>query len=143
MDMDKKMDERTVDLLYRSFDAPLEAAEEERLAAALAGSPELRRLKDEIIAMRRAVAEGAVRSFRPGFADRTLARLRTGPAREDRLAALVRAYAAAFRPVAVVGLAVLAVLVLYSLANRELLPRDAIFYASDLAVDKLLHLPVF
>jgi hypothetical protein len=141
--MDKEMDERTVELLYRSFDAPLEAAEEERLAAALAGAPELRRLKGEIIAMRRAVAEGADRAFRPGFSDRTLERLRSQPAREEGLAALVRAYAAAFKPVAVAGLALLAVLVVYNLANRELVPRDAIFYASDLAVDKLLHLPVF
>jgi hypothetical protein len=143
MDMDKEMDERTVELLYRSFDAPLEAAEEERLTAALAGLPELRRLKDEIIVLRRAVADGAARSFGPGFADRTIHRLRSGREREDSLAALVRAYAAAFKPVAIAGLVILAVLVSYNLANRDLMPRDAIFYASDLAVEKLLRVPVF
>ena len=137
------MGKRILKLVYRSLDAPLKRKEQERLRRALAASGDLRRQRDEIIALRQAVADGAARSFRPEFADRTLDRLRSGPAREDRLAALLRAYAAAFKPVAIAGLVILAVLVSYNLANRELMPRDAIFYASDLAVDKLLHLPVF
>lgn len=137
------MDKRTLELLYRSLDSPLKKREEDRLNRALAGSPELRRQRDEILAMRQALADGAARSFRPGFADRTIHRLRSAPERQDSLAALVRAYAAAFKPVAVAGLALLAILIVYNLAHRELMPQDAIFYASDLAVDKLLHLPVF
>ncbi len=137
------MDKRILKLLYRSLDSPLKKRQEDRLSRALAGSPELRRQRDEIIAMRQALADGAGRSFRPGFADRTIRRLRSGPEREDSLAALVRAYAGAFKPVAIAGLVILAVLVSYNLANRDLMPRDAIFYASDLAVEKLLRVPVF
>ncbi len=141
--MDKR-DERILKLLYRSLDAPLRKRQQARLDRALAGSGELRRQKDEIVAMRTALAEGAAPGFRPGFADRTLARLRTNPAPEAAdLAALVRAYAAAFRPVAVAGLVILAVLVTYNLAHQSLLPKDAIFYASDLYVGKLLQVPVF
>ena len=137
------MDKRILKLLYRSLDSPLNKRQEDRLNRALAGSPELRRQRDEIIAMRQALADGAGRSFRPGFADRTIRRLRSGPEREDSLAALVRAYAGAFKPVAIAGLVILAVLVSYNLANRDLMPRDAILYASDLAVEKLLRVPVF
>jgi hypothetical protein len=137
------MDKRILKLLYRSLDSPLKKREEERLNRALAESAELVRHREEILAMRQALADGAVRSFRPGFADRTISRMQSGPAREDRLAALVRAYAAAFKPVAVAGLIILAVLVSYSLANKDLIPQDAIFYASDLAVDKLVQVPVF
>jgi len=70
-------------------------------------------------------------------------RMRNNPAQEDRLGELVRTYGAAFKPVAIAGLVILAVLISYNLANKEMLPRDAIFYASDLAVDKLLRIPVF
>jgi anti-sigma factor RsiW len=137
------MDKRILKLLYRSLDAPLSKREQGRLERALAESPVLRRHKDELAAMRQALADGAARSFRAGFADRTLNRLRSGPAREDRLAQLVRAYAAAFKPVAIAGLVILAVLISYNLANKDLMPQDAIFYASDLEVGQLLRLPVF
>lgn len=137
------MDKRTLKLLYRSLDSPLNPKEQRRLEAALAGSEELRRRREKIIALRQALADGATRSFRPGFADRTLERLRSAPASGDRWLAVLRNYAAAFKPVAIVGLILLAVLVSYNLANRELMPKDAIFYASDLAVGRLLHPPVF
>jgi anti-sigma factor RsiW len=137
------MDERILKLLYRSLDSPLKKKEEERLNRALAQSAELRKRRDEILAMRRALVEGSVRAFRPGFAERVLRRVRADAGPGDRSEALARAYAAAFKRIAIAGLIVLAVLVSYNLVKGDLLPGDAIFYASNLAVGKLLQVPVF
>jgi anti-sigma factor RsiW len=137
------MDKRILKLLYRSLDAPLKKKQEERLRRALAESTELRRRQAEITALRGALADGSPRSFRPGFADRALERIRSARESPDRLEALARAYAVAFRRIVIAGLIVLAVLVSYNLASGDLLPRDAIFYASNLAVGRLLRVPMF
>jgi hypothetical protein len=137
------MDKKILKLLYRSLDSSLKKGEAARLGRALAGSAELRRLESDLRAMRRALVEGSVRSFRPGFAGRAIERFRSSAELEDRSASLAGAYAAVFKRVAVAGLIVLAVLVSYNLASGDLLPRDAIFYASNLTVGKLLSVPIF
>jgi anti-sigma factor RsiW len=136
-------DERILRLLCRYLDAPLRKRQQARLDRALARSAELRRQKDEIVAIRTALAGGSVGGFRPGFADRVLARVRSAEVAPDRLESLARVYAAVFRRIAAVGLIAVALLVVFNLVQGDLVPRDAIFYASNLAAGGLLRVPIF
>jgi anti-sigma factor RsiW len=69
------MKPKLLDLLYRSFDGVLSETERADLENALARSPELREEKKRLEAMRRLVASGTARSFKPFFAARVLQRI--------------------------------------------------------------------
>ena len=137
------MENRIVKLLYRSFDAPLKKKEQERLDRALKESGELRRLKTDILGLRRGIAEVAPRAFEPGFAGRVIDRIRAGAKPADNAETLIGACLASFKRVTAVALAILAALVLYNLAHNDFLPKDQMFYVSDLTIGQILRLPVF
>lgn len=137
------MDKRIFKLLYRSLDSPLKKKDKERLEKALEESEELRRHQTEILSMRRAVAEGAGRAFPPGFAERVMGKMQRFPKEKNGLGVQFSAYAAVFKPFALATLAILVVLIFYNIAHDELVPRDKIFYVSDLMIEKILQVPVF
>jgi anti-sigma factor RsiW len=139
MDVDREI----LELLYRSLDAELTEKQRRRLEAELAGSEEFRREKDRILVLRKAIAGSPSRTFRPGFANRTLARVRS--ARPARSAAdlFFETFKSVFRRIAVVSVLLLVVLAAYSLTHRDLVPKDAVYYASDVAFGRILQLPVF
>jgi len=137
------MDRKILKLLYRSLDLILKEKDRRRLDKALEESTELRQRHADLLAMRQAIADGAVRSFRPQFVERAMNRIQSGgdsAAYEDML---FGAYRAVFRRAAVVGVVILVALVSYNLAHKDLLPQDTIFYVSDLTMGKILQVPVF
>ena len=69
------MNNKVLDLLYRSFDAMLSKEEETLLSQALSASPELREEKKRIEATRRVVSEDAARSFKPFFSARVMRKI--------------------------------------------------------------------
>jgi hypothetical protein len=125
------------------LDFTLKKKDQRRLERALEESAELRRHKADLMAMRQAIADGAVRSFRPQFAERTINRFQSGRESAEYEDILFGAYRAMFRRAAVVGFVILVALVSYNLAHKELLPQDAIFYVSDLTIGKILQVPIF
>jgi hypothetical protein len=137
------MDKRILKLLYRSLDSPLKKKDQERLHTALGESEELRHHQIEIMSMRQAVAESASRSFAPGFAERLRARIQRSQNAKNGLNGQFKAYKAVFKPFAVATLAILVILIFYNISHNELLPRDKIFYVTDLTFEKLLQVPVF
>jgi hypothetical protein len=137
------MDKRILKLLYRSLDSPLKKKDKERLDKALEESDELRHHQIEILSMRRAVAESASRSFSPGFGERLLGRIQRSQNVKNGLNGQFRAYKTVFKPFAVATLAILVILIFYNISHDELLPKDKIFYVTDLTVEKLLQVPVF
>jgi hypothetical protein len=137
------MDTGILKLLYRSLDSPLKKKDKLRLDRALEESEELRQLRSELVAMRQAIAEGAVRSFRLQFVERAMKRIQSTPSSANKWDVLLGAYRTVFRLVAIVGLIIIAVLISYNIAHKDLLPQDAIFYASDLTIGKILQMPVF
>lgn len=139
MDVDRKK----VELLYRSFDSELTEKQRRRLEAALADSAELRGEKDRILDLRKAIAESSGRSFRPGFADRTLARAQSARPTPGAADLLFESFKGVFRRIAVVSVLLLVALAAYSLTHRDLVPREAVYYASDVAFGRILQLPVF
>ena len=74
------------ELLYRSFDGPLDEKEQETLAKALRNSPALREEKRQIEMQRQAVSvSGEEFSFEPFFAERVMNRL-TADEKPERVA---------------------------------------------------------
>jgi anti-sigma factor RsiW len=137
------MDRKILKLLYRSLDLFLKEKDRRRLDRALEESTELRQHQADLLAMRQAVADGAVRSFRPQFVERAMNRIQSGgdsAAYED---VLFGAYRRVFKRAAVVGVVILVALVSYNLAHKDLLPQDTIFYVSDLTMGKILQVPIF
>lgn len=139
MDVDRKIPK----LLYRSLDAELTEKQRRRLEAELAGSEELGRERDRILAVRKAIAESPGRTFRPGFATRTLVRLRSGRPTTSAADLFFENFKNVFRHIAVVSAVLLVALAAYSLTHRDLVPKDAVYYASDVAFGRILQLPVF
>ncbi|MDH7511477.1 MAG: hypothetical protein QHH14_00850 [Clostridiales bacterium] len=137
------MDRRILKLLYRSLDSPLKKKDEEWLKKALEESEELRQQKIELLSLRQSVAESAGRSFPPGFAERVRRRMHGSQKAKNNLDPQFRAYRAVFKPFAIATLAILIILVAYTVSQDELLPKDKIFYVSDLTAKKLLQVPVF
>jgi len=137
------MDKRILKLLYRSLDSPLKKKDKERLDKALEESEELRHHQIEIMSMRQAVAESASRSFPQGFAERIMGKMQRSPNAKNGLVAQFNTYTAVFKPFAFATLTILIVLIFYNIAHDELLPKDKIFYVSDLMIEKILQVPVF
>lgn len=137
------MDKRILKLLYRSLDSPLKKKDEERLDKALEESEELRHHQIEIMSMRQAVAESASRSFPPGFAERLRGRIQCSQKAKNGLNGQFNAYKTVFKPFAVAALTILIILIFYNISHDELLPKDKIFYVTDLTVEKILQVPVF
>jgi hypothetical protein len=140
---ERKMDRKVLKLLYRSLDFALKKKNQRRLDRALQESEELRRHRAELLAMRQAVGDGAVRSFRPQFVERTMARIHSGRDSVDNRDIFFRVYRAMFLRVALVGLLILVGLISYNITHKDLVPRDAMFYLSDRTVGRILEVPIF
>jgi hypothetical protein len=136
------MRRRILKLLYRSLDADLGGRDRARLEAALGGSEELRRAKAEILRIRGAAADSAARSFKPGFADKVLAGVRSDrKAQADE--AVFEFFQELFKPIAVAVSILLVLLVVYSVTRGDLIPRGEVYYASDITMNKVLELSSF
>lgn len=134
------MNKRSRRLLYRSLDTPIGDRQQRRLQKALDESAALRQEKNEIVALRRAMADSAESSFSPQFAEGVFRRLRTVGFRPQ---APLDAFRVCFRSLAIVTILLLVALISFSVIGSELLPRGEVFYLPDVTVVKILELPVF
>jgi hypothetical protein len=137
------MRKKILKLLFRSLDEPLGKKDRELLARHLEGSAELRRAREDLLALRRDIAASGTASFRPGFAERTMARARALglPGRAEN--GFIPALLAMAKRFAVVGVILLVIVVSYFLINRDLIPEGAAYYLSDLSLTRILQFPVF
>lgn len=125
------MDQKILELLYRSFDDRLTAEELQRFEKALANSPELRDEKVRIATMRKAVSQSAAQSFKPFFAERVMQRLTAEmEQKSETMEDFFNSLLWSFRRVALPG----AIAVLLLFANNLL-------RADDLSLDSLLAMP--
>ena len=110
------MDEKTRNLLYRSFDEDLTPEEKKGLIEALENSFELKQEKEQIVQLRKNIKEGKASSFKPFFAERVLNRIQaSGKNREEET--FFNSLFVLFRPVAIAA-AVLTIFVAgYNIAN--------------------------
>ena len=136
------MNERILELLYRSFDEELTAGEGGRLREALAASEALRHEKDRIETMRKMVSASGRDTFKPFFAERVMrqvAGLREG---SSGMCTLQEWLSRVFRRVAIVGAAVAAGLVLLNLVQADGVSLAAAFGISEVPIEEILELPV-
>jgi hypothetical protein len=137
------MDKKILKLLYRSFDCELNGRERELLRVALEQSEELRREKERISTQRRALSASPKPSFEPFFAERVMSRIDSLDERKNGLEAFYETLLGMFRRFALVGAAVLIILLLVNLRTGDALSTDEIFYTSDVAIEEIINLPLF
>jgi hypothetical protein len=135
------MNERILDLLYRSFDEELTPQEAKDLREALAASETLRGEKRRIEAMRKMVATSGQDTFKPFFAERVMRRV--VEVREGRNGATLGEWLARVFPrVALAGAAVAAGLVIFNLVKADGISLAAAFGISEVPIEEILELPV-
>ena len=136
------MRERDLELLYRSLDGELTPEERLDLEMALAGSADLRRERDEAMAVRGLVKAAASDSFGPFFAEKVVRAVRA--MREEGVAGtrFFESLAHAFRRVAIVAAAVAAFLLIYNLNQVGSLSVAAAFGAQETGIEDVLSAPV-
>jgi anti-sigma factor RsiW len=136
------MNEKALELLYRSFDEELDAGERRALREALAQSETLRREKERIATMREMIYAGGSDAFRPFFAERVMKRLAGLRGTRNGIQTLQDWLSRVFRRVALVGAAVAAGLVVFNLIQAEGISLAAAFGISDISIEEILELPV-
>jgi anti-sigma factor RsiW len=125
------MDQKILDLLYRSFDGQLLPEEQQRLEEALASSKQLRDEKERIVALRKTISGNAAQSFEPFFAERVMQRITAEMEQKlETVEDFFNSLLWSFRRVALAG----AIAVLLLFANNLL-------RADDLSLDSLLAMP--
>ncbi|MFQ5605765.1 MAG: hypothetical protein ACE5HS_21050 [bacterium] len=117
------MNKPMLELLYRSLDGHLSKEEQTMLEQALSASPELRKEKDQILAMRQTLSEGAARTFKPFFSARVMQKVRSEakPAEE-----FVHSLLWAFRRIALGGAVAIALLLAINLFVEKNQNLDAL-----------------
>lgn len=112
------MNQKYLELLYRSFDEKLTQDEEIELKNALNESEGLRQEKMSMVAMRSKIAESKTTSFKPFFAERLMARI-SSMEKETTSNAFLQSLVWAFKPALIAGLVVALVLVFLNLGSID------------------------
>jgi hypothetical protein len=136
------MNERILELLYRSYDDDLTAEEQRELRDALAASGALRLEKDRVEALRRMVSESGVVGFTPFFAERVMRRLAGLGEGRNGMWTLQEWLSRVFRRVAIAGAVLAAGLLILNLVQADGVSLAAVFGISEVSIDEILDLPV-
>ena len=137
------MDNKILKLLYRSFDDELNPEEKERLDRALKESEELRKEKEQILAQRQTLAASSAPSFKPFFPERVMSRIESLRTKKNGFESFYETLLLMFRRFAMVGAAILLILLIYNLQSDDILSTQEILYASDFTFEEILNLPLF
>ncbi len=136
------MNEKMLELLYRSFDDRLTEGERKELDEALAVSEELRVEKERITAMRNSISSNRAVSFGPFFADRVMNRIRgletTDSGEEIFFESLYRM----FRPLALAASVAIFTLISWNLRKSEDISLSAAFAVQEEHRVDLLQTPL-
>jgi hypothetical protein len=137
------MDKKILKLLYRSFDDELNEKEREQLENALKESKELQKENERIHAQRQALSESTPASFKPFFAERVMNRIESPGKKKNGIESFYESLWMMFRRFAIVGAALLLLLLIYNLQSGDILSTDEILFASDFTFEEILNLPLF
>jgi len=110
------MDEKFLELLYRSFDSELKPDEQEKLEKALNNSEELKSQKEEILKMRASLKQNESQSFGYMFADKVMNKISKAEKKStDEL--FFDSIIYVFRPMAIAATFLLVFLVSYNMLS--------------------------
>ena len=108
------MDKKIKKILYLSFDTDLTAEEKKLLEDVLAESEELRKEKEQLGGMRKAIASEQKENFKPFFADRVMQRIDSLDNPVEKSEQFFASLLSLFRPVAVIGATVVFILTAFN-----------------------------
>lgn len=137
------MDKKILKLLYRSFDDEPNEREQEQLEHALKESVELQKEKERILVQRQALSESTPPTFEPLFAERVMNRIESLGKKKSGIESFYESLWVMFRRFAIVGTALLLILLIYNLQSGDILSTDEILFASDFTFEEILNLPLF
>lgn len=135
------MNKKALELLYRSLDGKLSGEEQRQLEEALADSPELRKEKERIMAIRSAISASAARSFRPFFAERVMRRITSAGEKRRSAEVFFESLQYAFRRVAVVGAMVIVILAAYNFLKTGDVSVAGVFGMPQETLEEVLESP--
>ena len=136
------MEERILELLYRSMDGELTQEETADLESALASSPELRREREELLALRGLVSTSAARSFGPFFPERVMKTIRSARETDAAGERFSESLRYAFRRVALVAAAVAVFLLIYNFNQGGGMSVASIFGTREASIEDVLTAPI-
>ena len=119
-------DER--DLLLKSLDSELSAEENQKLEEASRKSEDLRNEREILLNIRSSLKSVTVRSFRDGFEERVMAKIRVKHD-EEFTAGLFRI----FRPVAIAAILLIIITASFNMWNSDQISVDGIFAIIDIS----------
>jgi len=127
------MDQKVLELLYRSFDRQLTPEEQHRLDEALTHSQPLQEEKERIAALRQTVAGSAAQSIEPFFAERVMQRIQAkGKSRTSAGDDFIGSLMWSFRRIALAG-----VIAVFLLLAGNIIQKGEISLNSMLAMPQL------
>lgn len=136
------MNEKMLELLYRTFDDRLTEEERKRLDEALAASEELRAEKERISAMRSAISSNAAVSFEPFFAERVMNRIRDLEKADAGEDLFFESLYRMFRPLALAASLAVFTLISWNLSKSDDISLSAAFAVQEEHSDNLLQTPL-
>jgi hypothetical protein len=137
------MDKKILKLLYRSFDDKLNEKDRKQLEKAMKESKELQKEKEQIFAQREALAESSVPGFKLLFPERVMNRIESLQKKKNGYESFYETLLLMFRRFAIVGAAILLLLLIYNLQTGDILSSEEIMFASDFTFEEILNLPLF
>ncbi len=136
------MNEKDLELLYRSFDDRLTREEREPLDRALASSEELRAEKERITAVRNSIASSSAASFEPFFAERVMKRIRCLGRTDNGADLFFASLYRMFRPLALAAAVAVIILISLNLRKSGDFSFSAVFAVHEESSDNLLKTPL-
>ncbi len=136
------MDERILELLYKSLDWELTPDEMSELESALAASSGLRKELEDVLAVRGLVKAGAAGSFGPFFAERVMRTIRYTRGEEVSRARFLESLQYAFRRVVLAAAAIAAFLLIYNFSQGGGVSVAAAFGTQAASIEEILAAPV-
>jgi anti-sigma factor RsiW len=136
------MNDKMLELLYRSLDGVLTPDEQASLNEALAASEELRAEKRRLHAMRQAVAQSAADTFRPFFAARVMQRIARSAEPKQASESFFRGLVYTFRRVALAGAMIIAAFIIYNITASDEISFTTVLGAPEISIEEVFEPPL-
>ena len=131
------MNERHIDLLYRSLDSPLSIEDQGELKRALSESAELSAEKTRIMQLREVISHGGPQKFEPYFAERVLQRISLSQRRQENEVDFLASLQYLFRRVAVAAAVVCLLIIAYNIIENNGLSMNNLLGFQDYTIEDI------
>ena len=129
------MNQKILELLYRSFDGQLTVEEQRQLDKALSGSQALQEEKEAIATIRRAVSNSATQTFKPFFAEKTMQHIRSRSEKAAKFEEVFNLWLWSFRRLALAGTLAIILLLVINVMSIGNLSIDSALVIPQLTID--------